>query len=493
MQTSFATRPARGSAVALAALLVATQPLGAQQSADGTAPQASYDTPPGFQEMAADKLPAVVGVLSTAPPRETGPVPGPSLPPGFEEFFGDRMPQPPRGPMRAQGSGFFVSADGYAVTNNHVVQGAQSVEVVLRDETRLEAEVVGTDPATDLALIKVETDETHPFVDWGASDDLQIGEWVVAIGNPFGLRTTVTAGILSARSRDIRSGPYDDFLQTDAAINSGNSGGPLFNAEGEVVGVNTAIFSPSGGNVGIGFAIPSRVAQDVVADLQDEGQVDRGYLGVRLQPVDADLADALDLPEEATDGALVAEVTDDSPAAEAGLRPGDVITGIEGEEIEDARALSFAVAELESGSEVPVTLLREGETRELSVTIGQQPATLFAAAPPPPQDPEPEPNEARLGVSVAPVDRELRARADLPDDVSGLFVAAIDAGTPAARAGLRQGDVLTSADGADLTDVGGLRDAAESALDAGDPLLLRVFRNGSHSFVAVRLGEGTED
>ena len=473
-------------AAALAAMLAAAQPPGAQQSAHGTAPEATYDTPAGFQEMVADKLPAVVGILSTAPPRDTGPTPGPRLPPGFEEFFGDPMPQPPRGPMRAQGSGFFVSADGYAVTNNHVVQGAQSVEVVLDDETRLEAEIVGTDPATDLALLKVETDDTHPFVAWGASGDLQVGEWVVAIGNPFGLRATVTAGILSARSRDIRSGPYDSFLQTDAAINSGNSGGPLFNAEGEVVGVNTAIFSPSGGSVGIGFAIPSRVAQTVVADLRDDGRVDRGYLGVRLQPVDEDLADALGMPEEATDGALVAEVTDGSPADTAGLRPGDVVTGLAGETIEDARDLTFAVAALESGKEVPVTVLRQGEERQLSVTIGQQPAEFFAAAPPAPEAP-PEEDQARLGLSVTPLDGDLRARADLPDSVSGLVVVDIGTGTPAARAGLRQGDVLTSADGAELSAVDELRAAAQAATEAERPLLLRVFRNGSHSFVAVRL------
>ncbi|RBI86369.1 protease Do [Rhodosalinus halophilus] len=478
------------SAAALVALFAAAQPLAAQQSVQGTAPGADYDTPAGFQEMVADKLPAVVGILSTAPARAGGPERGPRLPPGFEDFFGAPMPQQPPGPMRAQGSGFFVSADGYVVTNNHVVQGAESVEVVLADEERLEAAIVGTDPATDLALLKVETDETRPFVTWGASSDLQVGEWLVAIGNPFGLRATVTAGILSARSRDIRSGPYDDFLQTDAAINSGNSGGPLFNTEGDVVGVNTAIFSPSGGNVGIGFAIPSRVAQSVVADLRDDGEVERGYLGVRLQPVDANLAAALGLPEDAPGGALIADVTEGSPAAEAGLRPGDVVTQIAGEPIEDPRALSFAVAALEAGSEVGVSVLREGEPERLEVTIGEQPAEFFAAAAPP-QTPQDD-GQARLGVTVAPVDGELRARSNLPDTVSGLYVVSVAPGTPAARAGLREGDVISTADGEEIEGVEALRAAARAAEESERPLLLRVFRGGSHSFVAVRLDDGDQ-
>ncbi len=225
------------ASAALAALVAAT-PLGAQELASTATPlQAQYSHPAGFQDMVADKLPAVVGILSTAPQRIAPAMERPdmpSLPPGFEEFFGgpdEEMPRGPRGPMRSQGSGFFISADGYVVTNNHVVQGAERVEVVMDDQTRLEAEIVGTDTATDLALLKVEPDAEVPFVEWGASANLQIGEWLVAIGNPFGLSATVTAGILSARARDIRSGPYDDFLQTDAAINRGNSGGPLFNTE----------------------------------------------------------------------------------------------------------------------------------------------------------------------------------------------------------------------------------------------------------------------
>ncbi|REC58733.1 Do family serine endopeptidase [Rhodosalinus sediminis] len=481
--------PQAPRAAALAAALLAAPAAGAQESAQTTAPGNGYATPPGFAAMVADKQPAVVGILSTAPARAEGPRPGPQLPPGLRDFFGGPGPMQ-RGPMRAQGSGFIISPDGYVVTNDHVVRRAEEVEVVRADETRLEAEVVGTDPATDLALLKVETDAALPAVAWGDSRDVAVGEWMVAIGNPFGLQASVTAGILSARSRDIRSGPYDAFLQTDAAINRGNSGGPLFNTAGEVVGVNTAIVSPSGGSVGIGFAVPSRVAQSVIADLRDDGEVERGYLGVRMQPVDAALAAALDLPEDAG-GALVAQVTEDSPAAAAGLRAGDVITSIAGEAIEDPRALSFAVAALESGQEVPVTVLRDGSEETLTVTIGEQPAGLFARGEPRRQAPERgRDGESRLGVTVAPLTDELRARADLPPRVEGLVVAGVAPGSPAAAAGLRQGDVIAAANGEALREVAALREAAAAADEGDRPLLLRVFRNGAYTFLALPLDAG---
>ncbi|WP_372890336.1 Do family serine endopeptidase [Rhodosalinus sp.] len=478
-------------AAALAAAILVAPATSAQDSAHGTAPEADYATPPGFEAMVADKQPAVVGILSTAPERAEGQMPGPQLPPGLRDFFGGPGPMP-RGPMRAQGSGFFISDDGYVVTNDHVVRRAERVEVVLADETRLDAEVVGTDPATDLALLKVDAETPQPFVAWGSSQDLQVGEWMVAIGNPFGLQASVTAGILSARSRDIRSGPYDAFLQTDAAINQGNSGGPLFNAAGEVVGVNTAIVSPSGGSIGIGFAVPSRVAKSVIADLRDDGEVDRGYIGVRLQPVDDALAAALDLPEDAG-GALVAQVTEDSPAAAAGLQAGDVIISIAGEEVEDPRALSFTVAALESGQEVPVTLLRDGSEEQLNITIGEQPAGLFTREDQQRQAPEPgEDGDSRLGVTVAPLTEDLRARAELPDAVDGLVVAGVAPGSPAAAAGLQQGDVIATANGDTVDDVRALRDAAAEAEESERPLLLRVFRNGSFSFLALRLDAGSD-
>jgi serine protease Do len=319
-----------------------------------------------------------------------------------------------------------------------------------------------------------------------------VGEWLVAIGNPFGLGGTVTAGILSARARDINAGPYDSFLQTDAAINAGNSGGPLFNADGEVIGVNTAIFSPSGGNIGIGFAVPSDLARSVIDDLEAEGRVQRGYLGVRVQSVDEDLAAALGIEpgvSGAPGGALVSEVTDASPAAEAGLEPGDVVVEIAGTAVEDARDLTFAVAELPAGEAVPVAVLREGERRTLDVTIGEQPDALYGAGPP---DREGGPGEPRLGVSVAALDEEAREQAGIPDEVTGLLVASVQPGTPAARADLRQGDVISAAGGEEITEVAALRQAAADAEEGDRPLLLRIWRQGSYAFVPVRLTAATE-
>ncbi len=478
-----------GGVLALAATLAlaAPSPLAAQTG------ETAYDTPAGFEQMVADKLPAVVGILSTAPAAQAQRG-GPRLPPGVEEFFG--QPVPPQGegqgPLRGQGSGFVISEGGLVVTNNHVVAGAETIEVVTEDEQRLDAEIVGTDPATDLALLRVDTDVTLPSVSWGSSSELQVGEWLVAIGNPFGLGGTVTAGILSARARDINSGPYDTFLQTDAAINRGNSGGPLFNADGEVVGVNTAIFSPSGGNIGIGFAVPSDLARSVIDDLSREGRVQRGYLGVQVQTVSEDLAQALGIepgPTGTPGGALVADVTEMSPAAEAGLEPGDVIVEIGGMPVEDSRDLTFAVADLPIAEEAQITVLRDGERWTLPVTIGEQPATLFDTTPP---DREGGPEEPRLGLSVAPLDDETREQASIPAGVTGLFVASVQPGSPASRAGLRQGDVISAAGGEQISEVSALRAAAAEADEKDRPLLIRVWRDGSYAFVPVRLTASSE-
>jgi serine protease Do len=446
-----------------------------------------FPAPQNFAEMVEAQLPAVVGILSTAPAPEMPASPMPQLPPGLGDFFGLPAPQAPQsGPMQAQGSGFFISADGYAVTNNHVIAGSERIEIVLEDDRRFDAELVGTDPATDIALLKVDTDEDLPFVPFGESDELQIGEWVVAIGNPFGLGGTVTAGIVSARSRNINSGPYDDFLQTDAAINRGNSGGPLFNVSGEVVGVNTAIFSPTGGSVGIGFAVPSRVAQRIVDDLRDDGMVERGWLGVQIQPVTDDLAAALGLEQAA--GAMIAAITPGSPAAEAGLRPGDVVTQFSRAEVERPRDLSFGVAEIAVGTEASITVWRDGETQELSVEIGRQPSSMTPAAAP--AGPEDEPETPRLGVSAVPLSPELRLQLNIPEDVNGLALSAVAPDSPAAEAGLRQGDVIVAASGEDTPDIAALRGAIADADEAGSPLLLRIWRGGSYSFIAVSMAEG---
>ncbi|SDY53585.1 Do family serine endopeptidase [Citreimonas salinaria] len=476
------------AAVALALSLTAIE---------APAQEATRSAPADFTAMVEEKLPAVVGIRSTGPSPQTsaGGMPGmppgmPGMPPGFDDFFGDQMPRQPQGPMRSQGSGFIISADGYVVTNNHVVADAEQVQVVLDDEREYDAEVIGTDPATDIALLKIDAEEDLPTVEWGSSDDLKIGQWVVAIGNPFGLGGTVTAGIVSARSRDINSGPYDDFIQTDAAINSGNSGGPLFNAPGEVVGVNTAIFSPSGGNVGIGFAVPSAVAQRIVEDLREDGSVERGWLGVQIQSIDDALAEALDLAD--TTGVLVSDATAGGPAAEAGLQAGDVIVSVAGEDVSDPRGLTFAVADLPVGEPVAVTYLRDGERQEAEVTLGERPDMGMSTDPAAPEQ-DALPDGPTIGVAIQPVTPQLRSEMGLPSDLEGLAVASVDPESPAAEAGLRQGDVIVQAAGQPVPDVAALREAAAAAEEEGEPLLLRIYRDGGYAFRAVTFPENAAD
>ncbi len=443
--------------------------------------------PASFAEIVRQKLPAVVGIITTmpAPNAQQGAVP--QLPPGMGDLFGAPRGAPaPQGPAQALGSGFIITEDGYVVTNNHVIDQAASIEVVLEDERRFDATLIGTDPATDIALLKIESDEALPHVQWGASDDLEIGDWTIAIGNPFGLGGTVTAGILSARSRNINAGPYDDFLQTDAAINRGNSGGPLFNVAGDVVGVNTAIVSPSGGSVGIGFAVPSAVAQRIVADLREDGAVERGWLGVSIQPVTDDIASALGL--DTAVGTLVSSVTRGSPAEAAGLVPGDVIISLGGETVEDPRDLSLAVADLEVGSPAQLTILRDDAQQVLDVTIGLHPSQSIAEA----EDTGADDGTPRLGVSIAPLDAALRARLGLPEELSGIAITGVQPGSAASTAGMQPGDVITAAAGDEVSDLDGLRSAVKGAADAGEPLLLRVYRGGAYTFVAVKLGSEGE-
>ncbi|PVA10042.1 protease Do [Pelagivirga sediminicola] len=479
-------RPLIATATAIGLVLAVPMTGIAQQDTAPASSAATAAAPVSFAGIVKEKLPAVVGIITTMPqPQGAQGGTMPQLPPGLGDLFGaPRGGQAPEsGPLQALGSGFIISGDGYVVTNNHVIEQASAIEVVLEDERRFDAVLVGTDPATDIALLKIESDEELPHVEWGASDDLEIGDWTIAIGNPFGLGGTVTAGILSARSRNINAGPYDDFLQTDAAINRGNSGGPLFNAAGDVVGVNTAIVSPSGGSVGIGFAVPSAVAQRIVADLQDDGAVERGWLGVGIQPVSEDIASALEI--DGTDGALVTSVTRDSPAEKAGLAPGDVIVDMDGAPVDGPRALSLAVADLEVGTSVPLTVLRDGKTEELSVEIGLHPSYSLAEAEDG-ADPA-APGTPQLGVAIAPLDASLRARLGLPEELSGIAITGVQPDSAAAKAGLRPGDVITAAAGEDVSDLEALRGAVAEAADKETPLLLRVYRGGGYTFVAVKL------
>jgi serine protease Do len=335
----------------------------------------------------------------------------------------------------AQGSGFFVSEDGYLVTNNHVVDGGSEFTIVMDDGTELNAKLVGTDPRTDLAVLKVDADRKFTYVAFADDAKVRVGDWVVAVGNPFGLGGTVTAGIISARGRDIGAGPYDDFLQIDAAVNRGNSGGPAFNLSGEVVGVNTAIFSPSGGNVGIAFAIPASVAQNIVQELIKDGSIERGWLGVQIQPVTKDIADSLGLDEDK--GALVASVQDGSPAETAGLKAGDVVIAVDGKTVESPRELARMIAGYDPDKQVDVTLWRNGESKQVNVKLGELPkADQLASAEPSAPDQgqtQEESSLADFGMTVTKA-----------ENGDGLLVTDVDPGSNADEHGIRAGDVILS-------------------------------------------------
>jgi serine protease Do len=402
----------------------------------------------------------------------------------FREYFGNRgqFRGQQRGPapeFRAVGSGFIVSEDGYVVTNNHVIERAEEIDVVLQDGTRYSAVVQGRDPKTDLALLKVEADEALPYVELGSSEAAEVGDWVLAVGTPFGLGGTVTAGIISARGRDIQAGPFDDFLQIDAPINRGNSGGPLFDASGRVIGINTAIYSPSGGSVGIGFAIPSEMAGDIIDQLKVAGVVERGWLGVEFQAVNEAVAASLGLEE--AHGALVAGVVEDGPAEKAGMQVGDVILSMGGERLDDPKDLPRMVASTRAGERVDMEVLRNGKTRTLKVKIGQSEAEQqLAAAPAATEEP------ARLGVRLSELTPEIRERYRIESE--GVLVTDVERGSPAARAGIRPGQVITMVGQQPVDSPNDVTDAVEAAAEAGRPsVLLMLEQRGAKRFVAVEL------
>jgi serine protease Do len=408
----------------------------------------------------------------------------PHFPPGapFEHFFkrfgmpddndGDSpMPRRQRHPSMAQGSGFFISADGYIVTNNHVVDHATEVTVTTSDGKTFPAKVIGTDAKTDLALLKVNDSGTFPFVKF-APHTPRVGDWVIAVGNPFGLGGTVTAGIVSARGRDIGSGPYDDFLQIDAPVNHGNSGGPTFNTDGDVVGVNTAIFSPSGGSVGIGFAIASDVVKTVVQQLKDSGAVARGWLGVEIQPVTPDLAESLGVKNAS--GALVARETANSPAANAGVKTGDVITAVNGDAVADPKDLSRRIAALGPQKTADLAIWRNGAAQTIAVTLGAMPMDKEANAETPAKAEESTPF-AKLGLSLE------RARGG-----EGVAVVDVDPSGVAAERGLQAGDVILEAGGKPVTRPGEVAEAfAAAKADGHKSVLLRVKSGDSVHFLAL--------
>ncbi len=395
------------------------------------------------------------------------------IPPQLRDLFRffDQNGEPQSRPGQALGSGFFISADGYVVTNNHVVENAGSVQVTTDDGRTLAAKVVGTDPKTDLALLKVTEGGNFPFVHLAKSEP-RVGEWVVAIGNPFGLGGTVTAGIVSARGRDIGASQYDDFIQIDAPINKGNSGGPTFNLNGEVVGVNTAIYSPSGGSVGLAFAIPSDTVQSVVTQLEKDGKVIRGYLGVQIQPLSKDLADALGLP--ADKGALVDRAQDGTPAADAGLKAGDVITAVNGEAIANARELSRRIAAFKPGTTVQLSYLRQGKEQTATVRLGSLPDEKTAQAG------THEDNGPQLGLRLAPASSVPGAGSE------GVAVLNVDPSSTAAAKGIKEGDVILEVGGQAVSKPADVQADVEQARKAGKKAVLLLVKNQEGTrFVAL--------
>ncbi|MEA2865197.1 MAG: serine protease Do [Bradyrhizobium sp.] len=398
------------------------------------------------------------------------------------------MPGGPRGGGRAvtgQGSGFFISADGFAVTNNHVVDGADKVEVTTDDGKIYKAKVIGTDARTDLALIKVEGASNLPFAKLSEGKP-RIGDWVLAVGNPFGLGGTVTAGIVSASGRDIGNGPYDDFIQIDAPVNKGNSGGPAFNTEGEVMGVNTAIYSPSGGSVGIAFAIPASTVKSVIAQLQDKGSVSRGWIGVQIQPVTPDIADSLGLKK--AEGALVAEPQANGPAAKAGVESGDVITAVNGETVKDARELARTIGALAPGKAVKLNVLHKGQDKVINLTLGQLPNSQEAKADTDNSDksaPTRGTDVPKLGLTLAPANSVAGAGKD------GVVVTEVDPKSAAAERGFKEGDVILEVAGKTVANADEVREVINAArTDNKNSVLMRVKSGTSSRFVAVPLAKG---
>jgi serine protease Do len=490
---------------AIVGAAVLAGPSGYWQSQLGTparAADSSTQRPVGFADIVAKVKPAVISVrVKIAASEEPAllqqnrdddeqiPVhPGSPLDKFLQQFgdqFGQQFgpefgPRAPRGheTVTGEGSGFFISADGYAVTNNHVVDHAKSVQVTTDDGTNYTAKVIGTDAKTDLALIKVDGKNDFPYVKF-AEHSPQVGDWVVAVGNPFGLGGTVTAGIVSARGRDIGAGTYDDYVQIDAPINKGNSGGPAFDVNGNVIGVNTAIFSPSGGSVGIGFDIPADTAKTVVAQLKENGHVTRGWLGVQIQAVTADIAESLGLKK--AEGAMVDEPQSGSPAAKAGIESGDVITAVNGTQVKDARDLARTIGTMAPDTSIKLEIIRKGEPRSITVTLAQMPNEQLASAAN--DNAQPTTGVPHLGLQVAPASEVSGA------GEKGVVVTAVEPNSPAAEQGLQTGNVILEVGGNPVGNAADVRKALSEAKSQGKhQILMRVKMGDATRFVALPLG-----
>ncbi len=495
--------------VPVGAVLTFDRPAVAQNQAE--APTSIVPAAPGsFAGLVRQVTPAVVNVSTTEHPtaaqmadedEDNGGGQMRQFPPGspFDQFFKrffDEQQQGRRGPrgggngggdadqvIHGAGSGFIIDPAGYIVTNNHVVKGADNITVTLNDGTVIPAKVVGTDEKTDLALLKIDTDKKLTTVEWGDSDAAQVGDWVVAVGNPFGLGGSVTAGIVSARGRDLHSGPFDDFLQIDAPINRGNSGGPSFDTSGKVIGINSAIYSPSGGSVGIGFAIPSNLAKTVIAQIRDHGSVQRGWLGVQIQSVTPEMAEALGLDKAR--GALVADVQDDSPALKAGLHQGDVITTYDGKPVAQLSDLPRLVADTTAGKTVPVEVLRNGKSETVSVEIAKLPASQEKVASAEENGPA---VDDQLGLSLSTLTPKVRREFSVPDEIEGVLVTGIRDDGPARETGVGPGDVIVRVGSEAVKTPSEVAKQVKAAKEADrNAVMLLINHQGDQRFVALKL------
>ena len=449
-----------------------------------------------FSHLAGHLLSVVVNISTTQAvtpaktTQDTAPQsPSASLDDLFRDFFGDKgAPGQPGQRAASLGSGFIIDPSGVIVTNAHVLANADQITVTLSDDTVLQAQVIGRDSVTDLALLKVDAKTPLPAASWGDSSKAKVGDWVLAIGNPFGLGGTVTAGIISATARDIHSGPYDDYLQTDASINRGNSGGPMFNLQGQVIGINTAIYSPSGGSIGIGFAIPTALAEPIIDQLKTTGKVERGWIGARIQPVTDDIAESIGLDKAR--GALVASIDQASPAMQGGLKPGDVILTYDGKPIDRSRQLPRFVADSAPNKQVKVTLWRDGKEVEDTLTVIAYDPTRPQPQPPAPEQPKPPPTVDMLGLKVARLTPEWRKYFGVAETARGVVIVDVPQNSAGTSQGLRAGDLVIAVGETAITSPDEVLQHIAAAKHAGRKnVLIRVEREGNYRFVTMPIAE----